>query len=78
MQDAPAMTPALACAPLIPPRPEVTNVIPDRESPAPQNILAALSTVIVVPWTIPCGPIYMYEPAVIWPYWLTPSAFILS
>ena len=28
----------------------------------------AFKTVIVVPWTMPCGPMYMYDPAVIWPY----------
>ena len=31
---------------------------------------------MVVPWTMPCGPMYMYEPAVICPYCVTPSAFI--
>jgi len=35
---------------------------------SPEIILPALRTVIVVPCTIPCGPIYIKEPAVICPY----------
>ncbi len=53
-----------------------------REYPVPPFSLRclrqALSTVIVVPCTMPCGPMYMYEPAVICPYWLTPRAFMRS
>ena len=41
-------------------------------------MLTAFITVIVVPCTIPCGPMYIYEPAVIWPYCVTPSALYFS
>ena len=72
----PEMTPALGWAPDMPPRPDDTKSIPGI-SPPPRFwscLRAALSTVMVVPCTMPCGPMYMYEPAVIWPYCVTPIA----
>ena len=61
MQTAPAMTAALACAPDIPPSPDVMNSIPDRfdSLSISRYFRAAFNRVIVVPWTIPCGPMYM-------------------
>ena len=58
---APEITAALAWAPDMPPKPEVTNVIPAKSLSGGRFrcILAALSSVIVVPWTIPWGPMYM-------------------
>jgi hypothetical protein len=78
------MFPAFGCAPDIPPSPAVTKSIPFMFSPVPASPLAfnclraAFITVIVVPCTMPCGPMYMYEPAVIWPYCDTPRALNLS
>ena len=43
-----------------------------------KRLRAAFITVIVVPWTMPCGPIYMYDPAVICPYCDTPRALSRS
>ena len=41
----------------------------------PQGIVHGTTiTVMVVPCTIPCGPMYMYDPAVICPYCVTPMA----
>ena len=67
MQAAPAITAAFACAPDIPPKPDVTKHMPPRllSDESPNFRRAAFIKVIVVPCTIPCGPIYMYEPAVI-------------
>ena len=75
----PEILPALGCAPDMPPRPDETNSIP-RVSvrPAVKRLRAAFITVIVVPWTMPCGPIYMYDPAVICPYCDTPRALSRS
>ena len=47
------------------PAPAVTKIFP-RQSVAFLSIIrAALSTVMLVPCTMPCGPIYMGDPAVI-------------
>ena len=65
---APAITAALAWAPLMPPRPLVTKTFPARpSSPVFRYFLPAFRRVMVVPWTIPWGPMYMKLPAVIWP-----------
>ncbi len=74
----PAMFPAFGCAPLIPPRPAVKNILPAGLSPFSSFIRKAFITVIVVPCTMPCGPMYMYEPAVICPYCVTPRALYFS
>ncbi len=76
MPVAPVIRIALACAPDIPPRPDVTKVLPFKLLPGCFN-LPAFNKVIVVPCTMPCGPMYMYDPAVIWPYWVTPMALNL-
>ncbi len=55
----PAILPAFGCAPLIPPRPAVKKIFPLGESPLSNTFLKAFITVIAVPCTIPCGPIYM-------------------
>ena len=65
----PAISTALPWAPLIPPRPEVTNNFPFKfpSLGIPNFNLPAFNIVEYVPWTIPCGPIYIQPPAVIWP-----------
>ena len=75
------MLPALGCAPDMPPSPDDTKSIPLMSLVPPLALSClrqALSTVMVVPCTMPCGPMYIYDPAVICPYWLTPSAFMRS
>ena len=48
--------------------PDVTYTFPARpSSPVPRYSRPAFSSVIVVPCTIPCGPMYMKLPAVICP-----------
>ena len=75
MLTTPEMFPAFGCAPDIPPRPAVTKSMPLRSfCPGFIRLRAAFMTVIVVPCTMPCGPMYIYEPAVIWPYCETPIA----
>ena len=61
IHETPAMTAALACAPDMPPSPDVTKHKPPRPplTGTPNFILAAFIRVIVVPCTIPWGPIYM-------------------
>ena len=58
----PAIFPAFGWAPLIPPKPAVRKISPEGDNP---TFLKAFNTVMAVPWTIPCGPIYMKLPAVI-------------
>ena len=54
----PEILPALGCAPDMPPSPEETKSIPRASLRPPEKRLrAAFITVMVVPWTIPCGPI---------------------
>ena len=72
------ITAALGCAPDIPPRPEVTNIFPFKSFAFLSIFLAAFKIVIVVPCTIPCGPMYINEPAVICPYCVTPRALNFS
>ena len=64
-----AISTALGCAPLMPPSPEVTNSFPLRSPSAgmPKTFLPALSMVLNVPCTMPCGPMYIQPPAVICP-----------
>ena len=64
----PAILPAFGCAPDIPPRPAVKNIFPFGLSFFGKILRKAFITVMVVPCTIPCGPIYINEPAVICPY----------
>ncbi|MCY1234829.1 hypothetical protein D9M72_474220 [compost metagenome] len=52
----PAIFPAFGCAPDIPPNPEVTNKLPLGDFFIFRN---PFRTVIVVPWTMPCGPMYI-------------------
>ena len=56
----PEMTPALGWAPDMPPRPDDTKSMP-RVSVrvASKRLRAAFITVIVVPCTMPWGPMYM-------------------
>ena len=73
------MLPALGWAPDMPPRPDETNNMPRASvCPGAKRLRAAFITVMVVPWTMPCGPMYMYDPAVICPYCETPMAFMRS
>lgn len=62
---APAISDALPCAPDMPPRPAVTNTLPFRlfrcryflrVTHNQRSHLPAFITVIVVPCTMPCGP----------------------
>ena len=52
-------------------RPEETNKTLFPDAPFDCCFRLALSMVMVVPCTMPWGPIYMNEPAVICPYWNT-------
>ena len=56
----PEMFPALGWAPDMPPSPEETKSMPRAEVRPPVNCLrAAFITVMVVPCTIPWGPMYI-------------------
>ena len=52
----PEMLPALGWAPDMPPSPDETNSIPRASvCPGAKRLRAAFITVMVVPWTMPCG-----------------------
>ena len=53
----PAILAAFGCAPDMPPKPAVTKSLPS--GPPVDFMRAAFKTVMVVPCTMPCGPIYM-------------------
>lgn len=65
---------ALGYAPDIPPKPEVTNTFPSKDGLVGSYNLEACLTVIAVPCMMPYGPIYIHDPAVIYPYIVTPYA----
>ena len=59
-ETTPEILPALACAPDMPPSPDETKSMPRGEvRPSVKHLRAAFITVMVVPWTMPCGPIYI-------------------
>ena len=54
---------AKGCAPPIPPKPAVTEIVP--LSVPPKCLRATAANVSNVPCTIPCDPMYIQDPAVI-------------
>ncbi len=65
------MVAASGCAPPMPPMPPETISFPLRSPP--KCLSPAALNVSYVPCTIPCEPMYIHEPAVIWPYIISPA-----